>query len=404
MPAVIVRPYVPDDLPAVRRAWHEVGWIDKEDDPFMEPFFADPIAWVGEVDGEAEAVASAHRGAMRYEDADLDLCVVTSVVTSRVGRKKGLARQLAARVMAQSAEDGAEMAILGMFEQGFYDRLGFGSGPYEHQFRFDPATLTLDRPYRTPVRIGADDLDEAARVHAGRMRGHGGVRIPAPGFLKAETTQGFGLGYRNEIGDLTHFLWVRPTGEFGPYRVSFVAYRSIAELLDLLVLLRSLGDQVRMVHMQEPPELQLQDLIRHPFRQQTSTRGGEFEVTTRSSAWWQARILDLPACVARRSWSGPPVEFNLSLSDPVAEVLTSGWQGVGGDWVVSIGEESRAVPGRADDLPTLNASVNAFTRLFLGVLSAGTLSHTDRMSGPDELVAALDRAFAIGVPRPGMFF
>ena len=401
---MIVRPYVPDDLPAVRRAWHEVGWIEKEDDPCMEPFFSDPIAWVGEIDGEAEAVASAHRGSMRYQEADLDLCVVSSVVTSRVGRKQGLARQVAAQVMAQSVEDGAELAVLGMFEQGFYDRLGFGSGPYEHQLRFEPATLTVDRPYRTPVRIGADDAEEAASVHAARMRGHGGVRIPSPGFFRAETTEGFGLGYRNETGELTHFLWMKPTGEFGPYRVVHAAYRSIAELLDLLVLLRSLGDQVRMVHMQEPPEVQLQDLLRHPFRQQTVTKGSEFEVTTRSAAWWQARILDLPACVARRRWSGPPVEFNLAVTDPVAEVLTSGWRGVGGDWVVTVGEESTAVPGRSDDLPTLHASVNAFTRLFLGVLSASTLSHTDRMSGPDELVAALDRAFALGRPRPGMFF
>ncbi|MEE2992431.1 MAG: hypothetical protein VX603_04565 [Gemmatimonadota bacterium] len=40
--------------------------------------------------------------------------------------------------------EGAEICVLSMFEQGFYDRLGFGTGPYEHKVRFDPAELMID--------------------------------------------------------------------------------------------------------------------------------------------------------------------------------------------------------------------------------------------------------------------
>ena len=79
-----------------------------------------------------------------YLEEDLRLSVVTGVTTSRVVRKQGLAGRLTAEVIAAAVEEGAQVSALSMFEQGFYDRLGFGTGGYEHMIRFDPADLNID--------------------------------------------------------------------------------------------------------------------------------------------------------------------------------------------------------------------------------------------------------------------
>ena len=55
-------------------------------------------------------------------------------------------------------------------------------------------------------------------------------------------------------------------------------------------------------------------------------------------------------------------------------------------------------------LPTLKASVGAFTRLWLGVLSANGLAVTDQLSGPPDLLGELDRAFLLPQPHPDWDF
>ena len=46
-----------------------------------------------------------------------------------------------------------------------------------------------------------------------------------------------------------------------------MAYQTGEQFLELMALLRSLGDQVRLVRMNEPPGIQLQDLMIQPFKQ-----------------------------------------------------------------------------------------------------------------------------------------
>ena len=116
------------------------------------------------------------------------------------------------------------------------------------------------------------------------------------------------------------------------------------------------------------------------------------------------RILDLDACVAARAWVGEPVRFNLSLTDPLADRLHDGWQGVGGDYTITIADESTVTAGHSDVLPTMSTGVAAFTRLWFGVASATTLSVSDPIDAPADLLAALDEALLLPRPLPGWQF
>ena len=166
--------------------------------------------------------------------------------------------------------------------------------------------------------------------------------------------------------------------------------------MELLALIRSLGDQVSTVVMQEPAHVQLQTLLKQPFRNRRNTRRTEFENVHRTAAWWQVRILDLNACISRRRWHGSPFQFNLSLTDPAAEFLPAeGWQGIGGDYTVSIGPDSGAGPGMTDNLPVVRTTVNTFSRLLFGIASASELEASDGLIVTDDLRSNLDEAFCL---------
>lgn len=137
------RLYEPErDYDAACRVWLETGWITKEqvDKGLLKHFLVGSRAWVAEVDGEAECLVAATPGKVRYLDDDLDFCCISGVTTSRIARKAGFATRLTAEAVADGAASGAIVAGLGMFEQGFYSRLGFGTGGYEIWWTFDHLT------------------------------------------------------------------------------------------------------------------------------------------------------------------------------------------------------------------------------------------------------------------------
>ena len=59
-----------------------------------------------------------------------------------------------------------------------------------------------------------------------------------------------------------------------------------------------------------------------------------------------------------------------------------------------------AEPGADRALPTLEATVNAFSRLWLGVRPATGLAITDALRGPQDLLERLDAL--VRLPRPHM--
>jgi hypothetical protein len=393
------------DKEAAHRIWRETGWIEEGQEETMDIFLRAGRAMVAEVNGEAECLVVSAPGEMRYLNETLAFTAVTGVTTSRVARKQGLASRLTARVLAADAAAGTLVAGLGMFEQGFYNQLGFGTGSYEHWVSFDPARLRVEAKARVPRRVTADDWQAVHASLLARRRVHGSVSFSSVEMVQAElkfAKGGFGLGYYDgPSGELTHHFWCRARGEHGPYSVVWLSYQTLEQFLELMVLLRNLGDQVRLVRMREPPGIQLQDLIAQPFKQRQITRRGEFEADADAAAYWQVRICDLAGCMRCTRLLGGPVRLNLRLSDPIERFLDENapWRGIGGEYVVQLGPVSEAAPGRDPSLPTLDASVGAFTRLWLGVAPASGLAATDALAGPAALLADLERALLLPTPK-----
>ncbi|GAB4412518.1 MAG: hypothetical protein Kow00123_26320 [Anaerolineales bacterium] len=406
-----IRRYDPArDRDAVLRIWWETGWLKEGKEQAVDAILLAGQTHVADLHGRPECAVATAPGSMRYLDEDLPFCGVAAVATSFVARKQGLARRVTAHALARAAADGALVAGLGMFDQGFYDTLGFGTGAYERIARFNPADVKVGVRPRVPRRLG---LDDAPAIHACRLargRGHGSVNLPPLGMSLGEMIEhdGFGLGYADgPDGALTHHLWCVPANrEIGPYRILWLAYQTPAQFLELMALVRSWGDQVLLVQLREPPGIQLQDLLEHPFRSRRATRGSDMENTITATAYYQARICDLPGCLARTRLPWGEVRFNLRLSDPIERYLGDGvgWRGVGGEYVVTLGPSSGAERGTDSSLPTLTATVNAFTRLWLGVRPATGLAVTDALSGPEGLLRDLDAVLRLPEPHPDWDF
>jgi predicted acetyltransferase len=399
------------DKQAVYRIWREVGWIGKDKQDELDRYLRCGRAVVAEMGEEAECAVTTVPGSIRYLAAELPFVEVTGVATSRVARQQGLAKRLLARALAADVDEGAALARVCVFDQGFYNQVGFGPGGYEHMVFFDPGTLTVTSRARPPRRLTRED---GAAMHASRLarrRGHGGVNYDSPAITEAEvrwSDEAFGLGYCDgDSGEITHHFWCRPdNAELGPYFVQWMCYRTGEQFLELVALLRSLGDQVRVVGMREPPGIQLQDLLDRPFRHQALTEKSQYQNRASALAFWQVRICDLEKCLAHTRLRHGEARFNLKLADPVAELLeeSTGWRGVAGDYVVTLGSSSGAESGSDPSLLTLTASVNAFSRLWLGVRPATGLAVTDDLSGPPDLLEALDRVLQLPEPKPDWDF
>lgn len=406
------RDYDPErDKDAVRRIWREIGWLRKGKEEASDLIAGAGRALVAEVDGDAECMVTTASGSLRYLEEDLAFSAVTGVATSRVARKRGLASRLTAQAVAADAAVGALVSGMGVFDQGYYDRLGFGSGGYDHWVALDPADIDVDVRPHVPCRLGADDWEEVHAARLSRLRSHGGLNLHPPALTRESMIQqdnSFGLGFRAASdGELTHHFWCEAKEiEYGPYYVAWMAFQTWGQFLELMALLKGLGDQVRLVRMAEPAGIQMQDLMIRPFRRRAISRDSKFESGIRASAYWQVRMCDLQGCLVRTHLRGEAVRFNLKLADPIEAFLdeSAPWRGIAGDYVVTLGPSSDAKPGRDPALPTLEASVNAFTRMWLGVRPASGLAVTDDLSGSPELLDALDWALRLPDPKPDWEF
>ncbi len=403
-----MRPYDHErDFEHARRMWREAGWFEADREGLLEASLPTWRGWVALLRQEAECFVGTTDCVMRHLEVDIPATCIGTVMTSRVGRRQGFGLRLTARALADDVRGGAILATLGIFDQGYYDKLGFGNGGPMRLTSFDPTKLRVAPPARPPLRLTKDDYEEMHALRLKRVRRHGGCNIHNPMITRTTTEfskDSFGLGYRDqESGELTHCFWCRPVQALhGPYYIWWIAYQRYAGLLELLGVMKTLGDQVYSFRMADPPGLSMQLLLAQPFRQRDLTDEGAHGPKIFAWQGWQARICDLPACLERIQLPGAgTVRFNLKLSDPIEHYLDedSPWRGIGGDYVVTLGRESSARPGSEAGLPTLRTSVNALTKLWFGAQPAGTLAVTDHFDAPADLVHALDRTIILPQPH-----
>jgi len=401
------------DQQAIARIWREVGWIDEDEhEKQFEHFLKDAFGLVAEIRGEPEVSVTGHKGRTRYLQTDLPMWGVTSVTVSRVARKQGLAGTLTARSLAEGARRGCTLAMLGMFDQGFYDRVGFGTGSYERFISFDPASLTVTGAPRPPQRFDAGHYEQLHRGLLSARHDHGASWFEEPNTIRAEmgwTKNPFGLGYFSDDGSaLTHSIWGEAKGEHGPYQIYFYSYRDDEELLELLRVIKSLGDQVHAVRMKEPPGIMLQDFVRQPFKQRRQTSKGAFEASHNAVAFWQLRILDMESAIAACRGS-TELDLTVELSDPVAEFLEDDedWRGVAGVWKLHLGSTSEAKRigdrGSATE-PALRCDVGSFSRLWIGSATARSLAMQGKLHADAQTIDALDAYFRLPEPHPWLDF
>ncbi|MFP4375957.1 MAG: GNAT family N-acetyltransferase [Spirochaetales bacterium] len=404
-----IRPYEHDrDQEEVDRIYREVGWlgssVPKARAEQRERFARDSVSFVAEINNTPECYAATFPGTYCYHGHDLAFSGVASVITSRIARKQGLASRLTARAVAQSALDGAVISGLGMFDQGFYDKLGYGHGAYDTYVMLDPANLNVPHCRRVPVRLSAEDAEEMHAARLTRLRRHGAVSLATSAttaLMARRTDAAFGLGFRDDSGTLTHHIWVNPDGGSGPYRVLWMAYSNLAQFVELLGLLRNLGDQVYLVRLVEPGGVQLQDFLDRPFRRHAEAKGGRYETYSSAVANFQYRILHVTKAFAAVS-TGERLDATLRVVDPIEKYLiNSTWPGVAGDYAISLARESRAeaIKGKREGGIDISADVGTLTRLWLGVLPASTLRGIRALECTEEMASTLDSIFYRGLPH-----
>jgi predicted acetyltransferase len=401
----MIRPFKEQDRDQCLRILREVGWMEGKDtdkDVFNR-FISDTTSFVTELAGEAEVLVLTSAGQVLHQNNDLPMSVVTGVLTSRVARMHGHALRTTAHAIAQSAIDGAAVSFLGIFDQGYYDKLGFGNLNYQRNSTIDPANLKVPKLTRAPKRLSKDDAEAIHNCRLHRKRLHGGCNIDGVGVTGCEliwTENGFGLGFENEAGELTHFLWLVAKDEHGPYRCDCYCWQTPEQLVELFSVLKSLSDQVHGVRMSEPPGFQLQDFLDRPFASIRARHKGDHAINTTCNAWAQCRILDVKTCIESMELRGNPVVFQLELTDPIQAHLpeTCEWKSTAGSYIVHLGESSTVSIGRDESLPVVSCSVNDLSRLWIGSASAESLTTVGTLRASPELITHIDGV--VNLPSP----
>lgn len=400
------RKYKPEtDKDAVYRILNEVGWVhDKKKDKYLNDFLAKGDTLVALINNEAEVMVVSSQGTIRYLETDLKLSAITGVTASLLARKQGYAGKLTATRIAIDAENGAEMCALGIFDQGYYNKLGFCNGTYEIVASIIPASLDIKRKVKQPNRLTEKDWEKMHENRIIRNRVHGSVTLPSYSTYAdiGEENKNIGFGYYDDNGNLTHHLWFQGLGkENGPIWIKWMIYQNLDQLMDLLALLKSFEEQYHCIRMIEPPQIQIQDYIKRPHLYRSITLKSQFNNETRATSFWQIRILNLEKCLSKTHLNCDKFSFNLKLNDPIEKYISEdqSWKGISGEYIITLGNDCKAVKGKDKSLLCMEASVGAFTRMWYGIMPATSLVFSDGLIAENELLNKLDTIFRISKPH-----
>ena len=400
------RKYDPEkDKNAVHRIWLETGWIEDVDEPKgMDHLIESGNSIVSDINCEPECLVVSQPGDMIYNEEKIKFYSIAAVTTSLTARKRGLASRLTATRIALDALEGAAVSGLTTFDQGFYNLLGFGTCGYAHLIRFSPSIINVANKHNVPSRIPREEWRNIHQSRRDRMRFHGGCYFDNPEVTQSEIIwdkKNTVYGYKDDTGNVSHSVLLEGLGkEGGPFFFNWMCYQNYDQFLELLGFIKSFGDQVNLVSMVEPPNVQIEDFLTRPFYHRRITAQSKFQNIHSSGAWHQIRINDVIKCMKGTRLNCETIRFNLKLSDPIEKYLDDNidWRGVAGEYLITLGPESSAQPGQDSKLPTLHASVNSFTRLWMSVQKANYLNIFDDFNAPEDLIKQLD--IAVSLPQP----
>ena len=400
----LIRPYNEEtDVQAIKDIWTEIGWLEASDDTDgVRWTFADGQGLVAEINGRPEVAVNGVSGSIQHMNTSVPLWGITSVTTSRVARRQNLASRMTAHSVSLGRDAGALVSILGVFDTGFYDRVGFGSGSYELNSTVDPASLRVAAPQREAKRLTVNDY---AAIHAAiqnRMLAHGQARLEYPGELRAGLkweSYGAATGFETD-GELTHCFYGKAANDKDQLVVHDMVYRDRSQLMELLGLLAGYADQYTSIRfIMDPTVIQLNDLLYRPVRHRRVTSTAEVPLRTDALPWWQLRLNNV--CEAMSILHATDqIEFAMEVQDPIEDHLPEniGWRGESGTYRVKLGPSTVCERADGGSLPILRCSVNALSRWWFGIASANALAATSDFNGSPDLLDSLDRV--LNLPQP----
>ncbi len=401
-------PYDPEKhLEGSLTTWKDAGWLEKGKEDTAAEIFKASTGLVGTVDDSVLALVLSNTGDLHHvlHEATLPFCSVSGVTVAFQGRKEGFGAALTAELLAIAAGKGAVCAGLGMFEQGYYDRVGFSNMPYWRNFYLRPSEIDLDGSMSSrPVRLEKEQWSEIHRSRTRRFRCHGSVNLEPVNTMDTMLLApgAFVMGFRDPSGELTHHIcFTSCKGENGPLHTGWLAYRNRHQFHDLMLLLRSMGDQIDLIQLMEPPGIQLQSIVKKPLAQRRRSFQDPLKrVDIRTLAWTQCRILDLKGAIDGMRCPGEPCSFSLTLHDPVEGFLdgSMAWRGCSGEYTVHLSENSFVETGHTGGSPLMRCSLNTFTKMWNGTARPAMLPFTDRVEASEELLMDLERA--LFMPEP----
>ena len=271
---------------------------------------------------------------------------------------------------------------LSFFEQGYYDRLGFGTAQYEDWIGFDPALLNVPFPARPPKTIHHRRL--RTRMHQSRLASKktntAFVTFPDPNMdpqrqmrhqerlrpratstkpqTKSHTTSGAATTTMQNTAPTSSNGWLtRPPEQF----------------LELMGIIRSPrrsspNDQ----HEPAPPHPDTRPPQRNPSKTEWTTSKSKFATFSRSHRLL-AKPHQRPTQMPRKNTPprAPTTQFNLQLTDPIDDFLPEDetWKSTTGPIHhhprTRILRDPRHTKKTSQ---TLKTTTSAFSRMWLGCL------------------------------------
>jgi len=397
---------LPYDIEGMLPLWRDAGWDQDGENAEGEArrHLTDATSYVAVDSAGICSAAVAMEGTFQCLDTALPLSAVTAVLTASYARKKGHAARLLARLLAAERERGAVVAALGVFDQGYYNRTGFGNAARDNVIVINPAALrtpaaardALNDPDVRIVPLSLRDSDALYAADLRRYKHHGSCTITKAGYIAGALERigkkmlGLGIMYKGAL--VAHFVAQRVSED--KLDILWLIADTLPHYIQLFELIHRLSDQLEQVKMIVPPDIEIYDLIHRPLQSGVIFHGHSFD----DLYFWQLRILDLPRAIASISLPrAHPVRFALTIHDPIARYLATEWQGLAGEYTVTLGEHSECRIGAEHALPRLEATINAFSRFWVGAASLRALSISDHFRADARLIDELTRAY---VPPP----